>query len=213
MRLIALGGITLCAACAAPNAPQLAAGAGLTRFDAEPPAGATTYERPTWQVGDRFTLLRQEVLGGAFEVVAIEDGVYRIDAGAGHQLLRDADLGSLGSVSADGAAILTRAPVDVRYHWPLWVGKTWQCEFIDYLADGRALPTLARYEVEDLDTITVPAGTFEALRIVRRTQLFRGEQRTPSQTHIVWYAPKEGLEVRQLIGSTLVELQQFERGS
>ena len=61
-----------------------------------------------------------------------------------------------------------------------------------------------------LDSAAV-AGTFEALRIVRRAQLVdKPDYLTSAQ--VFWYAPALGADVRQLVGETLVELVSSQRG-
>ena len=107
------------------------------------------------------------------------------------------------------------SPADVRYHWPLWVGKTWSCRFVDRVRGGQALTMQADYHVEGLDRVEVPAGTFEALRVVRRLRLAEpgAENRFLTRTQVAWYAPELGIEVRQLLGDTLVELVEFTGGS
>lgn len=209
--------LSMLAATACQGAPATAMpegeGRGLVASDDTPPPGATTYERPTWHEGDRFTLLRGERVAGTFAVVAIDEQGYVLDYDGQVHMRRDLDLGNLGEWTTDGKAprhLLT--PVDVRYRWPLWVGKRWSCEFVDRLVDGPAMSMQARYEVEDLDTVTVPAGTFAALRIVRSLRRLDLPDATPTRTQIVWYAPAVGLEVRQLLGDSVVDLVSLERG-
>ncbi|MFN3242593.1 MAG: hypothetical protein ACE37K_13905 [Planctomycetota bacterium] len=186
----------------------LPAGEGRGVLQVDPrPDGVQTWDRPQWSVGDRFSLVRGEQLRGTFEVVAIEDGAYVIDMGDDRQLRRDLDLGNLGEWVADEPQRLM-TPADVRYHWPLWVGKRWQCEFVDRVRDGKALPMLASYHVEGMDRIEVPAGTFEALRIARTLRLGVPEAQGKflTRTQMIWFAPDPGIEVRQLLGDTMVEL-------
>ena len=195
-------------ACAAPApapGPAPAAGAGLVRFDREPPAGATIWQRPTWRVGDRTVLVRGERARGALTVVAATTDHYEIDPGAGSTLRRDRDLGTLGEWDANGAPLHRLAPADVRYHWPLWLGKRWTCEFVDQARGGTAIVMQAEYVVEDLDTVTVPAGTFQARRIARTLRL-RDVGDVYARWQVGWYAPDVGVEVRQMHGDTLVEL-------
>jgi len=186
-------------------------GRGVLQVDAQP-EGVQTWARPEWAVGHRFSLVRGEQLRGTFEVKAIEDGVYVIDMGEGRELRRDADLGNVGEWT-DGEPKRLMSPADARYHWPLWVGKRWQCEFVDRVRDGKALPMLASYHVEGLDRIEVPAGTFEALRIARtlRLGLPEAQGKFLTRTQMIWYAPDPGIEVRQLLGDTLVELVEFSK--
>lgn len=201
--------VSLLAACAAPvptaePAPAAPAG-GVLRADPAPPPGATTWGRPTWRVGDRFELLRGGRTKGAFTVTEATAEHYALDPGNRFTIRRDLDLGNLGEWDEAGVARHRLTPVDTRYHWPLWVGKTWSCAYHDEPRDRPAIAMQADYVVEDLDTITVPAGTFEALRIVRTLRLV-GDAEHYTRCQIAWYAPAEGVEVRQFSGDTLIEL-------
>jgi hypothetical protein len=205
--------LLLLVACGAspPAAPPVTPGAGLLSFDAEPPAGAATWARPTWRIGDRFVLQRGAAMKGEFKLIAITEGAYVLDTGGGVHLRRDLDLGNLGEWTPAGVAQHLLLPVDVRFHWPLWLGKRWSCEFVDR-AKGGELRLQASYHVEGLDTVTVPAGTFEALRIVRRVQLVGTPDDYLTRAQLLWYAPSIGSEVRQLVAETLVELVEFTPG-
>jgi hypothetical protein len=203
-RTILLLGLFLAAACSSTPVMPPGEGRGLVAFDPAPPAGAQTWSRPTWQVGDRFTLLRGGVWKGVFEVVAADDKGYLIADDRGNGLRRDLDLGTLGDYSSTGEPLHLQSPVDVRFHWPLWIGKHWRCEFADRIEE-RSLKVSATYAVEGLDTVTVPAGVFQALRIVRTLHINDSEQYL-DHSQVIWYAPEIGLEVRQLINDTMVEL-------
>lgn len=203
--------LPLAAACgSSPPVLPDGAGRGVLHADAAPPPGAPTWDRPQWRVGDRFVLARGVRSRGEFRVVADQDGAYVLDTGAGVLLRRDHDLGNLGEWSPQGAPLHLLSPADARYHWPLWVGKRWSCEFVDRTPGGAAMTMLADYVVEDVDTVSVPAGTFAALRIVRTLQLV-GAGPYLQRAQIAWYAPDAGTEVRQLVGDTLVELVELER--
>jgi hypothetical protein len=205
LALVAFTALTACTA--PPPAPGASAsGRGLVQWDHDPPPGAATWSRPTWHVGDRFVLLRGERLRGEFRVTAATAEHYALDPGNGIQLRRDLDLGNLGEWQPDGEPLHVLSPVDTRYHWPLWVGKRWSCEFVDRGRDAAPITMHADYLVEDLDTVTVPAGTFPALRIVRRLQLVGAPADFLARWQIAWYAPDLGTEVRQLFGDTIVEL-------
>lgn len=196
---------------APPSMPD-GMGRGLVQADAAPPAGATTWARPEWQKGERFAAVQGERSHGAYVVVAVEPEAYVIDIGPGLQQRRDRDLGNLGEwMVADNAPLHLISPVDVRYHWPLWVGKRWSCEFVDRMRGGVAMPMRATYVVEGLDTVTVAGGTFDALRIVRTLHRLDAPEQFHARTQVTWYAPAVGFEVRQLAGE-VVELMQHSRG-
>jgi hypothetical protein len=160
-------------------------GRGLLQADTEPPAGATTYERPDWLVGQSFVLVRGDVAGVQFFVESVDATGYWLRSSSGVHLRRDRDLGNLGEWENGEPVFVDRAPGDPP------------------------LTMLASYEVEDLDTVTVRAGTFEALRIVRTLQLPAAGDRVMSRTQVVWYAPSIGAEVRQILGDTEVELVEW----
>ena len=101
------------------------------------------------------------------------------------------------------------APGDPRFHWPLWVGKSWTAHYVRK-QPGQALPLLATYRVEAEETLEVPAGTFRTLRILRTFRPATEENLLPQQT-LHWYAPEVGHEVRALVQSALIELEEYER--
>lgn len=208
LRALALLSSFAVVACqSSPPAPSLpdGQGRGVLTADTVPPPGGRTWERPTWQVGDRFVLQLGDRQRGQASVTAILADAYVIDNG-GVQTRRGLDLGHLGEFAPNGQPLHVLTPADTRYHWPLWVGKHWTCEFVDRALGGRAMTMVADYTVEALDTVVVPAGTFEALRIVRRVQWTDAGEPLPSRAQVVWYGPAVGTEVRQLVGDTLVEL-------
>lgn len=216
--LVAFGCLLAACQSAPDEAPSVAAEkseavAGRGVFEvSEAPQGAKLWQRPQWRVGDRFTLLRGERMKGTFEVTGIADGAYVIDMGSGSEIRRNQDLGNLGHwLKGKDGPERAMLPADARYHWPLWVGKRWTCEFVDRARSGRELRMIASYEVEDTDRITVAAGTFETLRIRRSLRLADDDvQLTTCQ--MIWYAPDAGLEVRQLLGDSMVDLVDYERG-
>lgn len=182
-------------------------GRGIISVSETAPVGAKSWPRPQWHEGDQFTLVRGERLTATFTVRSIDDGNYIIDMGNGSVLRRDQDLGNLGHwLDATGEAQRELLPADARYHWPLWVGKRWSCEFVDRTRTGESMVMVASYEVEDMDRIEVPAGSYDALRIRRTLRLAEGGERVLTRAELNWYAPEPGLEVRQLIGDTMVEL-------
>lgn len=187
-------------------------GRGLLDVSNAPPAGTETWARPVWRVGDSFSMVRGEHMRGTFSVRAIQDGVYVVDMGNGRLVHRDEDLGNLGEWRADtGLAQRVMSPVDVRYHWPLWVGKRWQCEFVDRVRDGQPVTMSASYEVEGLDRVEVIAGSYDALRIRRTLRLADSGEKFLTRTQMIWFAPDPGIEVRQLLGDTMIELAEYVR--
>lgn len=199
-------------ACQTPLSPRELPeghGRGVVAADPAPPAGATTFTAPAWRIGDRFTLQRGDDARAVFAVAGMLPDAYLIDGGAGPggiQLRRGLDLSYQGEFSANGEPLHVLSPADVRYHWPLWVGKRWQCEFVDRTVGGPAMPVEVAYHVEALETTAVPAGTFETLRIVRHERRRTSQGPSRLRTQLTWYAPAVGSEVRQLVDGELFEL-------
>ena len=208
--LLALALLPACAS--TPDLPPLpdGEGKGVVSEDQQPPPGAATWQRPTWRQGDRFTYVRGGLVRAALAVTAATPQHYALALGNGIEPRRDLDLGNLGEWGPDGQPLRVLAPVDARYRWPLWVGKRWSCEFVDRARGGEPIPLRADYVVEDLDTVTVPAGTFQALRITRSARRLDSDQFLP-RWQVSWYAPELGTEVRFQNGDTLVELAEHAR--
>lgn len=198
------------AACVGASLPASVpdAGAGIVAFDPTPPHGAATWERPTWNVGDRIVLIRGGRSRVELEVAAAGEEGYTLRDPQGRLLRRDRDLGNIGEWPGEGQDGRTFLPVDSRYHWPLWVGKRWRCQFVDRDPSGFAVLIEAGYEVEGMDRISTPAGTFDALRIVRTARV-KSDGNWLDRTLFVWYAPAIGLEVRQTMGETALELVEW----
>ncbi|MBL8734949.1 MAG: hypothetical protein JNL12_00850 [Planctomycetes bacterium] len=212
--VVALLALTACQSPPSPRQLPEGHGRGVVAVDATPPAGAPTWAAPALRIGDRFTLQRGDDARASFEIVGRLPDAYLIDGGAGpggFQLRRGLDLSYQGEFSANGEPLHVLSPADVRYHWPLWVGKRWRCEFVDRTVGGPAMPVEVAYHVEAVETTTVPAGTFETLRIVRHERRRTSQGPSRLRTQLTWYAPSVGSEVRQLVDGELFELVAVER--
>ena len=76
-----------------------------------------------------------------------------------------------------------------RYQWPLAQGKTWDAPY-----EGADFDTSWSVSVQGWEDVTVPAGTFRAIRIdLKRTN--SGGRRTVKQ-ETLWYAPAVKRHVR-----------------
>ncbi|MEO0652798.1 MAG: hypothetical protein AAFZ65_19145, partial [Planctomycetota bacterium] len=98
-------------------------------------------------------------------------------------------------------------PIDPSYAWPLWVGKRWTGDYVRRESSGTELPVVARYEIDARETVTVPAGTFDCLRVWRRDAV-NLEGNYLERTTIDWYAPEVGYVVRRLEGGLETVLEQ-----
>lgn len=83
-------------------------------------------------------------------------------------------------------------PHDGNKQYPLWEGKKYKANFYLSSDDGGSGYTKTRVTVEEWETITVPAGTFETIRIVQGNQHY-------SLTH--WYVPELGMDAKYKVSS------------
>lgn len=205
--LLALG---LAACESTPDIPE-GAGHGLLAVDREIPEGARTVERPLWAVGDTFRFRRGGLEEASFRVVNSSDAGYVLrDEVTQDSVLLDLDLGRRGEDRADDPERRTRMdPSDHEWAWPMFVGKRWSTHFL-LKAPGRAVPVQADYHCDAWETITVPAGTFECIRVWRSARP-AVDQEFVRLASVAWYAPEVGYFVRRLVDGVLVELQEFHR--
>jgi hypothetical protein len=208
--------LVLLAAChgapSLPESPPLGAGVtpGLVSFDPTPPEGAHTWAAPAWHKGDHFELLWGGIQPLEFTVTEVGEKEYTLVDGRGDLLRRGRDLALLGEQDK-GADRPTHVlePADYQFHWPLWIGKNWRCQYVDRTVGKNAYLIEAAYRVEGLDSVPTRAGTFQALRIVRTARLLNVEGTFADRVWVIWYAPDIGLEVRRLLGDTCVELTKW----
>jgi hypothetical protein len=187
-------------------------GPGLLAADPSPPEGARTWNAPDWRVGDTFTLLGGAQFKMKFVVTEATDNGYTLTDERGIRLRRGKDLANFGEWPKEGdAAMHVLAPADLRYHWPLWVGKRWRCGFVDKMFGGQAIPIEAAYEVEGVDSIRTAGGNFQALRILRTVRRKGDEGPFYDRTALIWYCPDVGYEVRQVLSETAVELLEWKQ--
>ena len=208
--------LLVAAACAAPEpAPGLpeGTGKGLLRADATP-AEVETCAAPVWKPGDRFVWRR----GGAHKVAtrvgsAGPDGYELVDEDSKIVLRYTKELGELGQ-RRDGIAEATieMAPADLRYHWPLFVGKRWEVEVLLKVPGQAPRALRLEYHVEAKEALEVPAGRFVCYRICRRSRA-AGNARGLEIVAFHWYAPEVGHFVRRLENNVMLELERVERAN
>jgi hypothetical protein len=114
----------------------------------------------------------------------------------------DLDLNWIGSF-ADGKELESAEPCIRVFKWPLRVGEKWSSEYTlrDYSHGVHLHPSKVAVNVRTYEEVTVPVGTFNALRIQAGEETF-------------WYAPSIGWVVREQIGSSgkdgwLLELVEY----
>jgi hypothetical protein len=174
-------------------------GKGLSTATGRPPAPLTTgarVEAPQWKTGFEWTYRWESPRGtGTFTRVVLReeslDGVdYYVLASADRELYyRKADLAQYMEQVA-GAIDVRWTPPRIEFVWPLAVGGTWEQRYVREEPRNRTTADIVRRaSVEAEESVTVPAGTFKALKIVFRNV------RSGTLTYEIWYAP----EVRSII--------------
>jgi len=202
------------AACAGPSLPP-GTGRGVVAFDHAPPPGRPTFAAPTWRAGDRMVYVRGSTLRIGMHVEPGADGGYElVDDATGERQLLTSEFANVGHSDPDGRGgnvlLAAQAPADARYHWPLWPGKRWACHFLRKAPGQPPLPLLVTYTVEASEELTVPAGTFSTLRILRRATV-AAEGTYLDRVSLYWYAPEAGVDVRRIDDSVMSELVELHR--
>ena len=198
------------AACAGHQLPD-GQGLGVTSFDSEAPAGARTWTAPDLDVGQYFVFLNADVDRLAFQVTQKSDDGYVMTSEAGEVLHLTRELGDVRrELPNEASGVLVKDPPDIAYHWPLWAGKRWSCHYLRKVPGLPAQAIALSYQCDAVETIEVPAGRFECLRIWRKAGIAT-EEAGARLTSVLWYAPEVGFWVRRLRGGMLTELVEYSR--
>jgi hypothetical protein len=89
-----------------------------------------------------------------------------VKSGSNESFYRTEDL-ALVRETRSGGAVVASVPPRLQFDWPLSVGKRWEQVVGTENRETRATrETSWVWEVTAEETITVPAGTFQTLRIV-----------------------------------------------
>lgn len=101
----------------------------------------------------------------------------------------DMDLNWIGQFG-EGKKLQSAEPCIRVFKWPLRLGEKWSSEYTlrDYSRGVHLHPSKVAVNVRTYEEVTVPAGTFNALRIQAGEETF-------------WYAPSIGWVVKEQIGS------------
>jgi hypothetical protein len=91
-----------------------------------------------------------------------------------------------------GVVVERASPPSFYFVWPLEVGKTWEYAYNwENITDRQTAELVRRCTVEAIESITVPAGTFDSFRVVCRN---KGGQRQ----FTYWYSDIIKMYVKQL---------------
>jgi hypothetical protein len=104
------------------------------------------------------------------------------------------DLATVRMLDTSGAELQRFEPNSLGLQFPLVVGREWQgrCQRFD---EGRDAGTFVGiYKVVGIESVTVPAGTFQTFRVEGQTYEVKAPGRRWRFVH--WYAPEVRMEVK-----------------
>jgi hypothetical protein len=207
MRGVVVSAVALLfAACAAPG--QQPSPSGLPK----PPAELRVPAAPDWRPGDRWVYRWQS--GEQTDTRTVEVLEIREMGGVRYYVARSEDVHEYWTTDLHWAALVRDTRVEARalppepwFVWPLEVGRRWSHDGVYENRDGRK-ESKQEFLVEASETVEVPAGRFEALRLVRESSTLQFDR--------YWFAP----DVRSYVkwsgrrGETefTVELMEYREG-
>src|SRR5262249_34869040 len=155
-----------------------------------PPTSLKELPLPVWKIGDEWAFHHHDRSGdGTFvsSVVRTEmvEGAecYVLKSGEYESFFRRQDLAFVRE-SVNGELVFRVTPAKPYYQWPLAVGGKWQQEYTNESPrDGRTEELSVEGEAMREEPTTVPAGTFQTIKIVARNS------RTGHLLSEYWYAP------------------------
>ena len=179
------------------------------------PADALT-KPPVWKPGDEWAFRYESASMNGTYVWSVDraepvDGVrnYVVKTGSGEIFYRESDLAATREV-VDGVVVMKNTPPRFLYVWPMFVGQTWEQTVVEeWPVDHQTVERIDSVVVESEETVTVPAGTFKAVKIVYRNK------KTGAVRYEAWYVPElrhvvrlwenlaSGRRVRELIAFRL----------
>jgi hypothetical protein len=179
--VLALGG------CAAGASPPTPAGTTPSRPPSTQPVVA-----PAWQVGDRWVYewsSGKETGTNTAEVIGTRDignaKYYVVRVGDAEHYYTEAL--HWASLVRDGRVEARMVPPQPWFEWPLVPGARWSGQSRFEQRDGAAT-YVDRFSVIGSETVEVPAGRYEAVKLTRETDRRDGDE--------YWYAPRVRWYVR-----------------
>jgi hypothetical protein len=154
------------------------------------------YESPTSKGTFVDVVSREETVDGIECYVVTSEGL--------EYLYRKTDFAYYIQRDSSGKIRRRHVPPHAFWAWPITVGKQWQESLtLEYPQTRQTEELLIAMHVETTETVTVPAGTFDTFKIVRRNNrrgVVDGE---------FWYSPEVRYIVRYRLGNYQRELTRF----
>ena len=165
---------------------------------------AQPVERPLWSVGDTWTYRNTQLPHWSSSRTVVSQFAMRVDrVNSDHYVLFRTEMDEQGNVTAEpvrqrwspGLNRLSYMQADkkwqefFRYKWPMQPGEEWKAPYI-----GSDYNTEWTVEATRWEDVTVPAGTFRALRIELSRTEAGGRRAVKREWH--WYSPEVKRDVR-----------------
>lgn len=167
---------------------------------------------PEWRPGDRWVYRWRSAEQSGDRIVEVVE--IRSMGGVRYYVARSDNVHEYWTPELHWAALVRDTKVEARmlppepwFVWPLEVGRRWTHSGVFEDREGRREST-HQFQVEAAETVEVPAGRFDTLRVVRETTTLHFDR--------YWYAPEVGSYVKWTgrRGHTefAVELMEFRAG-
>jgi uncharacterized caspase-like protein len=174
-------------ATAAPASAAIGAGGAVPRFHVG--------ENWVYKVTDRdYTVVRERKT--VLRVESVTDKEVRVRTGSKTYFLYNLEGDLLANVPGDGIERKFDPPIQV-YAYPLEPGKSWQGKYKTTRGDGKVFDNDRSTTVGGWEEVTVPAGTFKALKVSALTYYRRTDGGGGGKIIVnYWYAPEAKRAVR-----------------
>jgi uncharacterized caspase-like protein len=133
-----------------------------------------------------------------FRVDSVTDSSIQVRTGGKTWFRYTHDWNLISNTPGDGIERKFDPPIPI-YSFPLEPGKSWQAKYRTSRGDGRVFDNDRSATVEGWEQVTVPAGTFRALKVSSLTYYHRVDSGGSGGGRSVfnyWYAPEVGRPVR-----------------
>jgi hypothetical protein len=145
---------------------------------------------PVWNIGDKWTYKNTTGEIFTFEVVKIERDLYVTKIGEQRYLIGydKKTMNNTFLLDTSGNRIENKGPFRKLYDFPIVVGKKWSDTTVSVPPASKIEATFSsEFQVEGIEEVTTPAGTFKAFKIFYK-QAVISPQRGSGWVRI-WYSP------------------------
>lgn len=178
---------------------------GCATAATEPPSGSARFDFAAPVVGSKsvYRITDHQAGGTREETRTVVDISYPgrtvlgLSDGTDVRVL-DRATGNWLATLRQGTERFSASPDDGTFSWPLWIGKSWMASYTyNDRERGRSWnPVVSWWKVAAYEDVTVPAGTFKALR-------FESSPGTNNATRTTfWYSPEARVLIKRVYERT-----------